>query len=345
MSRFKTNKIPKNPSLPPLSSVRKKTKTETLSAFSQKKIPSFSTKNTEPQKKQHSRTTKKLIGFLFIVASLLFMGHFVLHTVGNINISLDDEHKIFQAIHTGSNAQQEQEVKNILIAGIGGRGHPGGELTDSIIFAHLDPKNKEVTMVSIPRDFYVAYSKNTAGKINALYPIGQKEGVGVNMLTQKVAEIMGQPIHHYIIIDFSGFQSIVDALGGVEVDVPKAIYDNQYPNSTWGYQVFSLPQGRQTLDGATALKFARSRYSTSDFDRSHRQQLLIQAIKDKALSLGIITNPTRIGDIIHSVRSNISTDLTVGDIVNFGLTFKDIDNSNIKMYGLNDICSGATCMP
>lgn len=133
----------------------------------------------------------------------------------------------------------------------------------------------------------------------------------------------------------------MDALGGVEVDVPNAIYDREYPNENWGYEIFSLKKGLQTLNGATALKFARSRHSTSDFDRSSRQQLLIRAIKDKALSLGVITNPAKISDLVGSVRENLSTDLTVGDLVDLGMNFKDIDNKNIVMYSINNECNGA----
>lgn len=110
-------------------------------------------------------------------------------------------------------APEKQGSKNILIAGIGGKGHPGGELTDSLMLAHLNFDKKTATMLSIPRDLYVATGKNTAGKINTLYQNGQLQGEGVNLLAKKITEITGQPIDHYMIIDFSGFKSIVDALG------------------------------------------------------------------------------------------------------------------------------------
>jgi anionic cell wall polymer biosynthesis LytR-Cps2A-Psr (LCP) family protein len=78
------------------------------------------------------------------------------------------------------------------------------------------------------------------------------------------------------------------------VDNPSAILDREYPDNNWGYQTFRLPAGKQTLDGATALKFVRSRHSTSDFDRSLRQQLVIAAIKDKLFSLDALTSPTKL---------------------------------------------------
>jgi cell envelope-related transcriptional attenuator len=282
---------------------------------------------------------------------LVFGAIFAIKAVGNMQLSNNDEYKTFRQITDifGDNSEtpktpEKRGSKNILIAGIGGRGHPGGELTDSLMLANMNYDTKTVTLLSIPRDLYVAYSSNSAGKINALYPMGQKQNEGVNLLAKKVSEITNQPIHHYLIIDFSGFKSIVDALGGVEVNVPKKIYDREYPNNNWGYEIFSLNAGLQTLDGKTALKFARSRHSTSDFDRSSRQQLLLKAIKDKALSLGILTNPAKISELIDSVRNNLSTDLTVGDLVDIGLAFKDMSNTNILMYSYNNECNGI-CMP
>lgn len=130
-----------------------------------------------------------------------------------------------------------------MIAGIGGRDHDGGELTDSLILASLNYDKKTVTLLSIPRDLYVAYPKGlkqVAGKINALYPIGQSANEGINYLAQKVSEMTGQPIHHYAVIDFSGFRSIVNALGGVEVDVPNDIHDTRYPTYDWKYETFKL---------------------------------------------------------------------------------------------------------
>lgn len=101
------------------------------------------------------------------------------------------------------------------------------------MLANLNYDTKTVTLLSIPRDTYVAYSSNTAGKINALYQIGKNQNQGVNLLAKKVSEITGQSIHHFLIIDFNGFKSVVDALGGVEVDVPQRIYDREYPNNNW----------------------------------------------------------------------------------------------------------------
>jgi polyisoprenyl-teichoic acid--peptidoglycan teichoic acid transferase len=96
------------------------------------------------------------------------------------------------------------------------------------------------------------------------------------------------------------------------------------------------------MDGETALSYARSRHSTSDIDRSMRQQLIINAIKTKSLSLGIITSPTKISELIDATRKNINTDLTVADIVSLGTTFASMDQSGLHVYNLGNDCSSYT---
>jgi polyisoprenyl-teichoic acid--peptidoglycan teichoic acid transferase len=92
------------------------------------------------------------------------------------------------------------------------------------------------------------------------------------------------------------------------------------------------------MDGETALSYARSRHSTSDIDRSLRQQLIINAIKTKSLSLGIITSPTKISELIDATRKNINTDLTVADIVSLGATFASMDKSGLHVYNIGHEC-------
>lgn len=77
-------------------------------------------------------------------------------------------------------------------------------------------------------------------------------------------------------IDFAGFKDIINILGGISIDVPESILDREYPDNNWGYMTFQVQKGLQNFDGDTALKYARSRHSTSDFDRSNRQQLIIK---------------------------------------------------------------------
>lgn len=202
------------------------------------------------------------------------------------------------------------------IVGVGGENHPGGTLTDSIQVISLDTLNSSATLTSIPRDLYVT-ANGTRSKINAVYTYAErkKKGSGGVALKEAISNVLGTKVTNYALIDFSGIEKIVDALGGIEVDVPKAINDPLYPApDMFHYDPFSIRAGLQTLDGKTALKYVRSRKTTSDFDRSERQQLVIAAIKKKAMSLGVLTNPAKLTSLREALGSHFRTDLQTTDI-------------------------------
>lgn len=331
------------------------------------RMPKFKTKKISPTReiapvsakkpeKENIGTKKKIrifVGILLMISTIAFWVTYAFQMVGSIKLSTDTGASLFQPLSSifGESGDLIQTTKvkgttNILIAGIGGKGHEGAELTDSLMLASINADDGYVTLLSIPRDLFVAYPKgiwNSAGRINTLYGIGKGQGNGVNLLASKVAEITWQSIDHYLIIDFSGFKQIVDTLWGVDIEVPADLVDYQYPNDNWGYTTFIVRQWLQIFDGDTALKYARSRHSTSDFDRSERQQLLIKAIKSKALSAGFITSPGKMSDLFNAVINNLDTDLTIWDVTSFAMWLKDIDSSHINIYNLSNDCIGYRC--
>ncbi|MBP9779733.1 LCP family protein [Candidatus Gracilibacteria bacterium] len=313
-----------------------------MSNFKIRKLPKeqiITTKTQEEKQKIIKRRLRFFVGFLIFLFGGFFAINLASQAIGSIHIGTNDI-SFTPIIFQSSTIKKEESINNILIAGIGGGGHEGSELTDSLMLARIDEKNKKVTLLSIPRDLYVAHSggKNS-GRINALYSKKQ----GINQLAEKVSEITGQPIHHYIVIDFTGFKYIVNALGGIDIDVPKDLIDREYPNDNWGWTVFEVRRGVQVFDGETALRYARSRHSTSDFDRSERQQLLIKAIKDKALSLEFLTSPSKIQDVLTAIRSHLNTDLTVADIIQYGRLMQEIKSDDINVYGLGNNCVALNC--
>ena len=182
---------------------------------------------------------------------------------------------------------------NILLLGEGDKTHDGLDLTDSIMVASIDATNKSVAMLSLPRDLYLLKTdKMGAGRINTLYRDykgtlvegGQTRPEASRNAMMEIAKelgtVLGVEIHHVIKVDFSGFTQAVDAVGGIYIDVPQDLVDPEYPASETGYTTFTLLAGQRHLDGETALKYARSRHSTSDFDRSRRQQQILTAIGD-----------------------------------------------------------------
>ncbi len=241
---------------------------------------------------------------------------------------------------------------NILLAGIGGEGHDGGNLTDTVLVASVDYKNKLVPMISIPRDLFVTTKETGKSRINEVYWLAKnkvgKSG-GLEALKKSVSEITGQEIQYYVKIDFEGFVKIVDSIGGIDLYVENDIYDPYYPRGeTIQYQTFSIKKGFQHLDGDTALKYARSRKTTSDFDRAKRQQMVLQSIREKALSLNVLTDPTKIKAIYDSVSSSIDTNLSFGEIIELAKFAKDLGKDSTMPVAINDDptdCGGLVYTP
>lgn len=230
---------------------------------------------------------------------------------------------------------------NILLLGTGGEGHDGPDLTDTLIIASIDQTDSRVSLFSIPRDFYITDKKVGGTRINNLYHLGKNElgdkELGIRMLKEHIEEITNLPLHYYLKVDFQGFEKVVDILDGIDVQIPEAIYDPQYPRGEdIGYEIFSLPEGLQHLDGETALKYARSRKTTSDFDRSKRQQLLLFAIKEKAEKEGLLTDTGALQDMYEAVEQYVDTDLSLREMITLGKVGSQIKRENILSHGIHD---------
>jgi LCP family protein required for cell wall assembly len=213
---------------------------------------------------------------------------------------------------------------NILLLGIGGPGHDGANLTDTILLASIDPETDHTVLLSIPRDLWVHIPSNGSQKINAAYAdavdqsdsktqAGQEED-GIAALDKTLQPVLdGVKIHYHVLLDFSAFKQMVDALGGVTVNVPETLYDPTIAWENHGNPVIAR-KGQQTFDGKTALLYVRSRETSSDFARGERQRLVITAIKQKAFSAGTFTNPLKISSLLDSLGQNVFTDFSAGDI-------------------------------
>jgi LCP family protein required for cell wall assembly len=221
--------------------------------------------------------------------------------------------------------KDEKGHTNFLIMGTGGAYHDGPDLTDTIIVTSIDQEKETVSMVSIPRDFYVENEIPSIPdtKINEIYYYAKKHfnnpQKGLEYLKGKIEELADLKIQYYIKVDFTGFEKIIDALGGIDINVPESIYDPYFPKEgTIYYETFSIKKGPQHMDGETALKYARSRKTSSDFDRSQRQQSIIYAIKEKALQIGTIFNKDKINELLSILKDNIETNLSVREFLTLG---------------------------
>jgi LCP family protein required for cell wall assembly len=212
--------------------------------------------------------------------------------------------------------------------------------TDTMMLVSLNPANKTLGILSIPRDLYVdvpGYSE--LQRVNSPMVLGElrQPGFGPTLMMQTVQYNLGMRVNDYIAVDFNTFITLVDAIGGVDINVPYNISDPLYPNMNYGYDPFYLRAGFQHLDGATALKYARTRHGDSDFQRAQRQQAVLYAIRDKILSLDmlpqlIVQAPT----LWNQLSSGISTGLTFDQIIQLALYLKDIPAENIKTGVIDD---------
>lgn len=228
---------------------------------------------------------------------------------------------------------------NILLLGVGGEAHEGKDLTDTIILASLNHQENSVALLSIPRDFYV---ESTLGgmRVNRLYEKGKLQWnseEGLDFMRDTIAEIIKLPIHYVVKVDFKAFEETVDALGGIDVYVGSEINDLQYPkDGTFEYEPFYLPAGQQHLDGKTALKYVRSRKTTSDFDRSKRQQDVLIALKDKAEQENALSRRKFLRDFYYSVDEHVETDMSFRETLALAEFGTKINMDKILSATLND---------
>src|SRR3989304_667016 len=222
---------------------------------------------------------------------------------------------------------------NILLIGISGSGHDGPNLSDTMLIASIDPINKTIALLSAPRDLYVEIPEHGFAIINSAYALGEDEkssGGGAALLEKTLSTLLDIPIHYYVVADFTGFEKAIDIIGGIDITVLKAINDPFYPaRYGYGYDPFYITSGKKHFDGATALKFARSRETTSDFDRASRQQQIIMAAKQKVLSLSFLTNPKKITSLLKTLGDHARTDLELWEILRLKELMGDVDQNKI----------------
>ena len=208
---------------------------------------------------------------------------------------------------------------NFLFLGMGGAGHEAATLTDTIMFVSLNPLTRDTVLLSIPRDLWVP---SLRAKINTAYYYG-----GLSAANPAVTEALGQPIHYAVALDFAGFVKAIDLVGGIDIDVPQAFDDFNYPipgkeavlPESDRYEHLHFDAGSQKMDGATALKYVRSRNAPgeqgTDFARTRRQQQALSAFKDKIFSTQVLLNPVRLLDLKRTLSDSLIHDLSDADIL------------------------------
>ena len=230
---------------------------------------------------------------------------------------------------------------NILMLGYGGVGHDGAYLTDSIMVISVQGVDR-VAMTSVPRDSYVAIKAlanngEYDGKVNAAYeiplahnslgkPLPQYDtgfdGAGA-LASKTIGDYLGITIDYWVGVDFTAFKKVIDAIGGVDVNVPTVLDDVAYPTDTgFGYQHVHFNTGMQHMDGSRALIYVRERHADNDFGRSRRQQQVTALIKQKLQNPAVIT---QMYGLLDALKDNVHTNMTLNDLKVFGGVVGKID--------------------
>jgi polyisoprenyl-teichoic acid--peptidoglycan teichoic acid transferase len=227
------------------------------------------------------------------------------------------------------------EPFNVLLLGVDDRdGEDEPIRSDTMIVVRVDPTAKTVTMMSIPRDVYVWIPGFRFDKINAAYPLGEYHelpGGGVALAAQTVEANFNIRIHYFITVDFTGFRKIINTIGGIIIDVPAPVKDDQYPTEDYGLTRQYFPTGLQWMDGETALRYARTRHGDNDIARGERQQALLIAIRQHAINLGLIT---RADDLIRDLGDTVRTDLNFNQMLALANLGRSIESENIVRVNL-----------
>ncbi len=307
-----------------------------------------------------NRKTKRLFTYLGILAVILiiFVGKALVSSQGSsggwfTNTFLGGISHLITS-PTGELQGEKDDRINILLLGDGGDGHDGANLTDTIILVSIKPSTKQASMISIPRDMLVPTGSGSWQKVNSLnaYAEAKEKGSGGPVTAAALSKLLGQPIPYYVRVDFDGFINIIDEVGGLNVYVENTFDDYSYPirgqednpNYAARFEHLHFDQGWQKMDGITALKYTRSRHALgkegSDFARARRQQIVLEGVKEKVLSLNTLGNPVMIAKIISQLESHISTNLQVVDIIKLWNMSKDIQKNQIINRVLDNSAAG-----
>lgn len=293
-------------------------------------------------KKRHRKKKIAAISatIVFLILGSLFLSFKIFYEPGKLNENMG----FFQSLsHLVLSSDRDllagKKNINILVLGIGGPGHDGPYLTDTMLVISIDKKDGRAAMISIPRDLLVDTYKFGKRKINSLnaYAEAERAGSGAKFVRDVAEELLRIPINYYARIDFSAFEELIDAVGGIDIDVPRAFSDPLYPRISNPAQTTTVTfeAGPQHMDGRTALIYSRSRHGNNnegnDFARSRRQQQVVLALKNTILSGGTLLSPAKIKEIYQILKERLDTNINALEAIQLVGTYKNLNPSADKI--------------
>jgi len=238
---------------------------------------------------------------------------------------------------------------NILLIGSDQRPNEGTYNTDTLIVVSIDPTTKQVAMFALPRDstdiplppgtpLARAFGGFYPNKINSLFTqtrnrgdlvAGTSKTRGYNALKEVLGNLYQLDIKYYVEVNFTGFKQVVDAMGGVTINVQVPVIDDGYPADTGHHSRVYIPAGIQHMTGTQALVYARSRHGSDDFDRGSRQQRVLTSLREQADAAALIP---RIPELYSAFRKTVKTDIPLEELAKLAGLADGIDSRNIRSY-------------
>jgi polyisoprenyl-teichoic acid--peptidoglycan teichoic acid transferase len=309
--------------------------------------------NAKPPKKRRGKGC--LISAAVVVLVLFILGAITIPTAQKV-LAFGSTISTQSPLSTQTGYMGTSDRINILIMGYGGSGHDGAYLTDSMVVMSLMPQSHHTTLISVPRDLWVQNPANSGNytKINAVYPVASNNNAnavaGGDAAAQKVSLVTGLDVKYWMTINFAGFRDFINAIGGVDVNVPdsfKANYPaNDDPSINASWKTVQFTKGLHHMDGETAIEYARARYvidnpaEGTDFARSARQQLIMKAALTKLRDWR--TWPSFFS-ALDALKHTIYTNLSLADLAMFALKMDlnsahrvGLSNSNVLMGARSD---------
>lgn len=204
--------------------------------------------------------------------------------------------------------------------------------TDTMMLLAVNGERQTISLLSIPRDLYVELPGIGYNRINTAFVHGAQTGRaadGAALAMATVSHNLGVPVDHYLLVDFNAATRAIDALGGLDINVPETIDDPHYPSADYGIEPLYIPAGWNHFDGDLALKYARTRHQGDDFGRMERQQQLLWAVHQRISELGVVELLDRLPELYEQVQAGLYTDLSLEQIIRLAYTVKDIPPDNI----------------
>lgn len=232
----------------------------------------------------------------------------------------------------------------VLLLGIDERSQETGPFrTDTMMLVTLDPVTLQAGALSIPRDLWVPIPGYNDGRINTAHFLGdlyKYPGGGPALAKATVEYNLGVPVDYYVRINFQGFVKLVDLIGGVDVYVEKVIDDPTYPDYNYGYDPLHIEPGWHHFDGEMALKYARTRHGSSDFDRARRQQQVLTAILERITSLDLLPQLAKNApEILNTLQNSVQTDLATDQIMALAALAVKVDRQTIHFGVIDQTCT------